>query len=124
MTFTYDTENPTDITRVRYHTSDTVEDTATWSDEDITFAISLNNGNWQQAVISLLEQYAVNLTLTPDFRADWLSIDSGNPLDGLRELISVKRREFRLASITATAKHVYRADSLAKRAPDYDDPLA
>ena len=57
MSFTYDTSNPTDITSVRYHLADTVEADAIWSDEDITYAITLNDGSWQRAVVSLIEQY-------------------------------------------------------------------
>lgn len=119
MTFTYDTSSPTDITRVRYHLADTVEAEAIWTDEDITYAISLQDGSWQRAVVSLIEQYMTTLARTPDFNADWLSVDTSTAMKSWRALLVDKRREFGLAQITASVTHTYRADSRQESEPDY-----
>lgn len=119
MTFTYDVSNPTDITRVRYHLADTVAATAVWTDEEIQFVINEQAGNWKAAVVSLLEQYMVVLSKTPDFKADWLTINSSNPIDALQMMVADKRREFGLPRMRSTAVHVYRADSNADGPPEY-----
>lgn len=119
MTFTYDTSNPTDITSVRYHLADTVEADAIWTDEDITYAITLNDGSWQRAVISLMEQYVTILSRTPDFNADWLSVNASSAISAWTKLLSDKRREFGLSAITANVVHTYRADSREWQSPDY-----
>ena len=119
MTFTYDTASPTDITRVRYHLADTVESTAIWTDEDITYAISLQDGSWQRAVISLIEQYITTLARTPDFSADWLSVDTSSAVASWRMLLADKRREFGLKKLVASVTHTYRADSRQESEPDY-----
>lgn len=121
MTFTYDTSNPTDITRVRYHLADTVAADAIWTDEDITYAISLQDGSWQRAVISLIEQYITILARTPDFSADWLSVDTKATVESWRMLLADKRREFGLKRMVATVTHTYRADSRQESEPDYTE---
>jgi hypothetical protein len=121
MAFTYDTSNPTDITRVRYHLADTVEADAIWSDEDITYAITLNDGSWQRAVVSLIEQYITTLARTPQFSSDWLSVNPKSSIDAWRMLLMDKRREFGLKKIVATVTHTYRADSRQESEPDYTE---
>lgn len=121
MTFTYDTGNPTDITRVRYHLADTKEAEAIWTDEDITYAISLQDGSWQRAVISLIEQQLATIARTPDFRADWLSVTNSSMVSAWRSLLADKRREFGLPAIVASVTHTYRADSREYQEPDYTE---
>lgn len=117
MTFTYNVASPTDVTRVRFHTGDTVEDSAKWSDEEITFVIT-ESGSWQRAVIQLLQGLVAEMARTPNFRADWLSVDAAQALPALKELLAQKRRELDVASITATSQAVYRSDSLATEPPE------
>ena len=121
MAFTYNTTAPTDITRVRYHLADTVEAEAIWTDEDITYAITLQDGSWQRAVISLIEQYITMLSRTPDFSADWLSVNTKGTIQSWRALLADKRREFGLKQIFATVTHTYRADSREFQEPDYTE---
>ena len=121
MTFTYDTVNPTDITSVRFHLADTDETNAIWSDEEIAYAISLQNGSWERAVVSLIEQYIATLSRTPQFSSDWLSVNPSNTIDSWRKLLIDKRTEFGLVRITATATHVFRADSRQETEPNYDE---
>ncbi len=118
MTFTYNTSIVTDITRVRYHTGDTVEAAAIFSDEDITFVIS-EEGGYQAAVISCLQHLIARISAEPDMTADWLKIDLGRSLEGYQALLTEKRRAFDIAAITATSKPVYRADSKQTSAPDW-----
>lgn len=125
MTFTYDISNPNNITHVRYHLSDTVESEAIWTDEDIEYVIGVNDGVWERAVISLIEQYMTTLARTPSFTADWLKVDNSSSINFWRNLLSDKRREFGINKIRATARHVYRVDSLQDSPPDYrqDDTM-
>ena len=119
MAFTYDIINPTDVTRVRYHLADTIESEAIWSDEDITYAITLNDGSWKNAVISLIEQYIVKLSRTPQFSSDWLSVNPTSSIESWRALLIDKRREFGISQIISTATHTYRADSRQETEPNY-----
>jgi hypothetical protein len=66
MTFTYTPNSPNDITRVRFHIADTVESSAMYSDEEITFGIA-EGGSYQQAVIILLQNLIARLSAEPDF---------------------------------------------------------
>lgn len=118
MTFTYTPATPTDITRVRFHTGDTVEAAAIHTDEDIQFAID-EEGGWQQAVIALLQHLIARLAATPDFQADWLRVDSSRSLSGYRALLAEKRRAFGITALRATARPVYRSDSAQTEAPEW-----
>lgn len=121
MTFTYDLSSHTDLTRVRYHLADVTEADAIWSDEEITFAIELYNGSWQEAVIGLIEQQITSLARIPDFKADWLSINSSSSIKSWQHLLSSKRQEFGLTALASRAIHTYRADSREYQSPDYTE---
>jgi len=117
MTFTYTPASPTDITRVRFHIGDTDEDSAAFSDEEITFVIS-EQTTWQRAVIACIQTLIARMAATPDFTADWLKVDATSALAGYRALLAEKRRELGVAGVTATATAVYRSDSLQTVAPE------
>lgn len=117
MTFTYDVSSPTDRERVRFHLGDTDENTAMFSDEEIAWQIT-EEGTWQKAVISCLHNIAVRAAQDEDIEADWLTLRRRNT--DWDALIRRKQRELGLLTISATAKPVYRADSLQTEAPDWD----
>lgn len=110
MTFTYDPGSPDDITRVRFHLGDTDEAAAILTDEEISFAIDMAGG-WEAAVIACIQTIIGRLAGEPDFRADWLSVDSSEALDTWRQLLAEKRREFGISRVRSQAKTTYRPDS-------------
>lgn len=119
MAFTYTASTtPTDLTRVRFHIGDTVEASAIFEDAEIEMAIA-EGGSYQQAVIWCLQTIIAKISAEPDFTADWLSVDMGRSLEGYKALLTEKRRLFSIAALTATAKPVYRSDSLQTDAPDW-----
>lgn len=119
MTFTYTPSTPNDITRVRFAIGDTDTTAAVFTDEEITFQIS-ETTTWQRAVIALLESLIARLAATPDFQADWLRVSQAEALKAYQALLKIKRAEYGVATITATAKHTYRPDSNMTEAPTYD----
>ncbi|QPC81066.1 hypothetical protein G4Y79_15285 [Phototrophicus methaneseepsis] len=125
MTFTYDPSNPDDVTRVRWHLSDTAEP-AMVSDEEISFATS-EAGSWQKAVIFIIDKKLMDMSMEPDFQADWLRVDAADAKKRLETMRTRKLKEFGLSSdstygnaFTTTHHHTYRADSLQTEEPDYD----
>lgn len=75
MTFTWDiTSGFTDLGRVRFYLSDTIEAAPMFSDEEIN-ALIAEAGGWQGAVILALRFLIAQLISTPDFQADWLKVD-------------------------------------------------
>jgi hypothetical protein len=117
MTFTYTPETPTDVTRVRFHTGDTVAASAFFTDEEITFVIS-EQGSWQNAVVACLQSLIVKFARDPKFRADWLEVDPTASIAGLRALLAEKRKELRVNLVRSQARPVYRGDSLQTEAPE------
>ena len=117
MTFTYTPNSPNDITRVRFHIGDTVESSAMYSDEEITFGIA-EGGSYQQAVIILLQNLIARLSAEPDFTADWLRVDNRRSVEGYRVLLQEKRRQFGISAVRARGKAVYRSDSGQTEAPE------
>ena len=87
MTFTYDITAPTDKDRVRFQIRDIDESAARFQDEDIEFALS-EGGDVAGAVTLLLRTDRVRAAMTPDFKADWLSVDSQAQVDGIGKLLA------------------------------------
>lgn len=123
MTFTYTPAAPTDITRVRYHIGDTVEDTAIFSDEEIQFAID-EETDWKGAVIASIRSIIARLAGEPDMTADWLRIDWRRSADSWLKLLDEKKQQFGLGAIASSGNtHVWRPDSRLKDAPEYEDSV-
>ena len=110
MTFTYDLATPTDITRVRFHIGDVIESGAIFQDEELQFVID-EAGDYQQAVIDIINSLIARLSAEPDFKADWLQVDSSRSLDGYKALLAEKRRAFGISAVSSSGKAVYRSDS-------------
>ncbi len=120
MVFTYDLSTPDNNTRVRYHVGDVDSTVAMFQDDEIAFVLS-EEGTWQLAVVSLIKSIIARLSHEPDMTADWLTISWRRSADNWQKLLSVKMSEFGINSRSAaTVTHVYRPDSLATEAPDYD----
>jgi hypothetical protein len=119
MTFTFATDLSTDLALVRFHIGDTDSGGYFLADETIT-ALLTKHGSVGGAVVASLK-YIITQLSRPDFRADWLQVSNAEARKGYQALLAEKRGEFGLSAITASATHVYRADSDQTEAPDYDD---
>lgn len=119
MTFTFDTSLATDLALVRFHIGDT-DTTAAWLTDETITALLTAKGSVGGAVVAGL-QFIITQLSRPDFKADWLSVTNAEARKGYTALLAEKRREFGVAAITASATHVYRADSLATEEPDYSE---
>lgn len=117
MSYSYTLPFADDSDRVRFHLGDTEEASARFSDEEIA-AVLAEYGSYQTAVIALLQNLIAKLAATPDFQADWLSMDSSRSVAGYKELLAEKRRQFGISAVRGTSKAVYRSDSLQTEAPE------
>lgn len=121
MTFTYNLSTPNDITRVRFHLGDTIEATAIFSDEEITFAVS-EALTWQAAVIACIRSVLARLAGEPDMQADWLRVDWRRSAENWKLLLSEKSAEFGIGKARASSggHHAYRVEGLQKTEPDWE----
>jgi len=110
MTFTYTLSPANDITRVRYGIRDTDSTAAMFSDEEITFRIS-ETGDWKHAVIDMLTGKIAELANTPDFGAGDFRISQRTSIEALQKLLALRRQEYGIALITASANYIYRPDN-------------
>lgn len=115
MSFTYEpgaAAGIDDVTRVRWHTSQTVEAESLLTDEEIRFALR-EAGTWQGAVIAGLLLIIGKLS-RPDFTADWLKISTSGARAAYERLLEQKRVELgQRTVISARAVHVTRADTVS-----------
>ncbi len=119
MAFHYTPQTPDDVTRVRFHTNDTNCDAYRFEDAEIAFMIA-ECGGWKPAVIACIEAMIAEVANTPDFKADWLTVDSSKALASLSALLATKRKTLGQNAITASSASVYRVDSLQTNA-DYSE---
>lgn len=117
MTFTYTPGSPTDITRVRFHSGDTVEAAAFHSDEEIDFMID-EAGSWQAATILAIESILLKFASEPDLKADWLTVTLKRSQEGYEALLTQKRQRFGIAARSGRSIATYRSDSLQTEAPE------
>lgn len=117
MAFTFTSDLTDAVDYVRFHSGDTVEAESLLSDELITSLVAVEGSN-NAAVIAAIE-YKIMRINQPDFQADWLRVSPAEAVKGLERTLTRKRAAFGLPAITATVKHVYRADSAATSEPDY-----
>lgn len=121
MTFTYDLVTPTDVTRVRRHLGDTDQNTAIFSDEEISFILD-EEGTVAKAVIACIKTIIAKLSAEPNMKADWLQVDWATAMAGWKTLLAEKKTEFNLGwQLSSGGQHSYRPDSLQKEAPDYEE---
>jgi hypothetical protein len=113
MAFTYTPATPTDLTRVRFHLSDTVEASAIFTDDEINFCIS-EATSWQGAVIMCIKNIIARMSANPNFTADWLRVDYKDGIAGWQRLLTIKSAEFGYSTgtspITVTAVRARRSD--------------
>jgi hypothetical protein len=122
MTFTYEpSATADDVTLVRYYISDTVRETAMYSDEEITMIVA-RKGTVGAAAQSLLEGKIRELSNNPNMQADWLRVDWSTTLEALKTALAAVKSEFGLGwQSSSGGQHSYRPDTLLKEAPDYGE---
>lgn len=118
MTFTYDLTAQSDLTDIRMHLGDTVEDAAMFSDEEINYVLAIQ-GTVNLTVIALLKQIIAKLSAQPDLKADWLTVSLGRSVQGFQKLLALKQAEFGIAARTGSSVATYRSDSLQTEPPDW-----
>jgi len=112
MTFTYTpSSTPTDLTRVRFHTGQTVEGESFLTDEEIAMLIA-EEGSWQKAAIAGIQFIIMRLS-QPDFKADWLQVTNSQARAGYgscwrRSARSSAWWRSRPAQCTCTGRTVWR----------------
>ena len=115
-----------DIARVRFKTGDTDPAAFSWSDELITEVISMEDGSWKRAAISLLRSRIAETSAAPNFTVDWLKVDVNTQIKNDRALLADLIDDIGQevtdsgASMTSEAVYVYRVDSDQTEAP-YSD---
>lgn len=111
MTFTYNLADPNNITRVRYHIGDVIEEAAIFSDEEIAFILAEEGDDWRAAVIASIRGIMARIGHEPDMQADWLRIEWRTSSENWRRLLSEKKREFGLgARASGGGEHAWRPD--------------
>lgn len=110
MTFTYTPSTPTDVTRVRFHIGDVDSTVAMFTDEEITFRIA-ETGTWKTAVVDCLGSLIARLSMEGEFTAGWLTVRKDVALRNFEMLLKIKRNEFGIPLITASAVYLYRPDN-------------
>lgn len=118
MTFSY--APSTDVGKVRFYTGDTVEDGAWFTDEEID-ALITSEGTWQKAVIACIQNQLARMSSDPDVQADWLRYSTQGAIKAKQAYLLEMRRKLGVASVTATATHVYRPDSRQSSAPTFSE---
>jgi len=116
FTFTEDLSVARDF--VRFHAEDTIEGESMLSDALIASLIATYGQN--KAVIQALE-YKIQRMNKPSFRADWLQVDPKAAVAELRKTLAEKRTLLGIPRFSASATHVYRADSAQTEESDYTD---
>ena len=119
MAFTWVGDLSTDLDKVRFHIGDTDSDGYFLEDATIT-ALVTSEGSVGGAVVACL-RYIISQLSRPDFKADWLTVSHAEARKGYQALLSEKRREFGVASVSASAVYTYRADSNQDSDVDYDN---
>lgn len=116
MSFTY-SPLTNDLSRVRFHLGDTDINSAAFQDEEITGVIT-EVGDWKTATIYLIQNLIAKCS-TPNFTADWLTVDSASAAKSYQQLLKIKRRELKIFSNVATVVAPWRPDSGQTAPPDY-----
>ncbi len=119
MTFTWDISGGfTDLARVRFHLGDMDSAAPKFTDEEIN-AVIAEAGSWELAVIACIDSLIMRLNV-PDFKADWLQVDSSTARAGYEQMRPIKKRELGLVGrLSSSSKNTYRVDSGQTSEPDY-----
>ena len=118
MTFTYTEDLTVDRDFVRFHTGDTDSASSFLSDGVITSL--LTQYSKQDAVLAGL-RYIITKLSTPNFKADWLQVDTATARAGYDGILAEKKNEFGIGGLTVTVTNTYRADSAQTEESDYTD---
>jgi hypothetical protein len=121
MSFSFDESLGDDVSLVRFHIGDTSDDGHFLEDETIQYHVDA--GSVEAAAINCL-RYIVTQLAQPNFKLDWLSVDSAEALRAYERLLRLKSQEFGIALLSpvTTISFPHRADSHENDDGSYDDP--
>jgi hypothetical protein len=117
MTFTYGEDLTDDADFVRFHTGDVVEGENFLSDGIITSLLA-TSASREAAVIASLRHIILRLS-QPNFKADWLQVDSATARTGYETALADKMKEFGFGKLAVVVRNTYRADSAQTTEPDF-----
>ena len=117
MAFTYTEDLTVDRDFVRFHTGDTDSASSFLSDAIITSLLATQTS--KQAAVIAGVRYIITKLSTPNFHADWLSVDNSEAIKGYQFMLDQKKQEFGLGGLTAGVVHTYREDSAQTEEPDF-----
>lgn len=121
MTFNYTvSDTPTDLTKVRFFTGDTVAEAAIHTDEEINMMLALNSDDVGETCVMAIESIMSRLAHEPDMTADWLKVDWRRSVEQWERLLARVKQRFSLGPThQSQATHAWRADSRQTAEPDY-----
>jgi hypothetical protein len=121
MSFSFDESLDDDVSLVRFHIGDTNDEGHFL--EDATIQYHVDAGSVETAAINCL-RYIVTQLAQPNFKLDWLSVDSAEALRAYERLLRLKSQEFGIALLSpvTTISFPHRADSHENDDGSYDDP--
>lgn len=126
MTFTYAPQaSPTDLTKVRFYTGDTVSTAAIHTDEEIAMMLDLNSDDVGETSVMAIESIMTRLAHEPDMTADWLKVDWRRSAEMWDKRLAAVKRKFSIGPLAMnTATHAWRGDSFQDEEPDWADAFA
>ncbi|MGB1284890.1 MAG: hypothetical protein ACPG7F_00035 [Aggregatilineales bacterium] len=113
MAATYDIS--TDIGKVRFYAGDKDIDAAWLQDEEIQMLLDAHTGKEhviKLAAMDVISSMLRDMRSTGTVKSDWLSVDYKMAMSGLQKSWQELAMQTGAISFGATAKPVYRADSL------------
>lgn len=117
MTFTYTEDLDSDRDFVRFHTGDTDSASSFLSDAIITSLLSTYSTPQAAAIAGI--RYIITKLSTPNFRADWLQVDTSTARAGYEKMLAEKKNEFGIGGLSVTVTNTYRADSAQTAESDF-----
>ena len=119
MAFTYTEDLTNNRDFIRFHTGDTDSASSFLSDAIITSLLA-KYSTPEAATLEAL-RYIITKLSTPNFKADWLQVDTATARAGYEGILAEKKNEFGIGGLTVSVTNVYRADSAATEEPDFTD---
>lgn len=122
MSFSYDVSLADNVSLVRFHIGDTEVDGYFLDDETISYW-NTELGDANKTVIYCIE-YIISQLSQPNFRLDWMRVDSEAAAASYRELLELKRQELGVplggTNPVMDVGYPYRADSNQSTDEEYD----
>lgn len=119
MTVTYDLSN--NIGKVRFYAGDTSTDSPWLQDEEIQLYLDAHSSETEVVKLSAIDAISaviLRMGMTGDLKSDWLEVSYADTISQLKQQRLTLALETATISLGATAKPVYRTDSLQTEPPE------